>query len=274
MMPDITIDSINNDLSYYTDIVCLKTPYKNNTRSVSYSSNGSDDTNLLSVISEDHVASQDVVRLGLQLGLGPEAPEEVVIGPEVDAEACPEADVGSDYENETLTSSPPPSPRQLEQLEQLESIPQPHQKTHRRRKSVRFDKITIREYDLTVGDNPACTAGAPVSLSWTYNPRTVETFPVDVYESYRDGQRCGPEDLKLNERVRHRLLLEWDVPVSKIRRAERKCRLVQDQRRYTIECLVQEEQEREEREQEGRRNGGGPKLLRNIKETFSRIFSP
>jgi len=28
--------------------------------------------------------------------------------------------------------------------------------------SLQFDKIEIREYDLTVGDNPACTSGPPV----------------------------------------------------------------------------------------------------------------
>jgi hypothetical protein len=28
--------------------------------------------------------------------------------------------------------------------------------------SVKFDAISIREYDLTIGDNPSCTAGAPL----------------------------------------------------------------------------------------------------------------
>jgi hypothetical protein len=28
--------------------------------------------------------------------------------------------------------------------------------------SVKFDVISIREYDLTIGDNPSCTAGAPL----------------------------------------------------------------------------------------------------------------
>jgi len=28
--------------------------------------------------------------------------------------------------------------------------------------SVRFNQITIREYDIVIGDNPSCSSGAPI----------------------------------------------------------------------------------------------------------------
>lgn len=110
-------------------------------------------------------------------------------------------------------------------------------------RSVKFGNITIREYDVTVGDNPACSVGVPISLGWKYNPHH-EKYSVEVYERHRSGQRSDYEDLKLHEFVRLRILNEWNVPKSKIKRAERTCRIVKDQRQQTIEDLALEEEKK------------------------------
>ena len=111
-------------------------------------------------------------------------------------------------------------------------------------RSVSFGKITIREYDVTVGDNPACSVGVPISLGWKYNPHH-EIYPVEVYEKYRSGQRCDDSDeLKLHEFVRLRILNEWNVPKSKIKKAEKTCRIVKDQRQQTIEHLAEQAEKR------------------------------
>ena len=129
-------------------------------------------------------------------------------------------------------------------------------------RSVSFDKIIIREYDLIAGDNPACSSGAPISLGWKFNP-VHEQFPVEVYENYRDGQRNSHEHLKLNDRVRYRMLMERNISSSKIARAERRCRLVQEQRKQTIECLIEEEVVKKML----------PRFLSSVKESFQRLFS-
>ena len=104
-------------------------------------------------------------------------------------------------------------------------------------KSVKFGNISIREFDVTVGDNPACSSGVPISLSWNYNP-VHEEFPVEVFENYRDGQRCTPDELKLSERVRYQMLVdEWKVSKSKIARAERQCRQTKNERQESLESL-------------------------------------
>ncbi len=108
-------------------------------------------------------------------------------------------------------------------------------------KSVKFGNISIREFDVTVGDNPACSSGVPISLNWTYNP-VHEEFPVEVFENYRDGQRCSPDELKLSERVRYQMLVDdWKVSKAKIARAERKCRQTKNERQESLERFFADE---------------------------------
>lgn len=115
------------------------------------------------------------------------------------------------------------------------------------KKSVSFSKITIREYNVIAGDNPACSSGPPISLGWEYNRTYDEEYPVDVYEDYRCGQRWEcVEDLKLNERVRYRMLVEWNVSSSAIAKAEKQCRLIREQRKRTLSYLIQRGGDEEE----------------------------
>lgn len=53
-----------------------------------------------------------------------------------------------------------------------------HQKQQGRR--LRFGSITIRRYDRTIGDNPMCSKGIPISLDWTYQEES--ELPVEDYE--------------------------------------------------------------------------------------------
>mmetsp|Transcript_22609 Transcript_22609/g.28532 ORF Transcript_22609/g.28532 Transcript_22609/m.28532 type:complete len:160 (+) Transcript_22609:153-632(+) len=140
-------------------------------------------------------------------------------------------------------------------------------------RSVKFGKITIREYDVTVGDNPACSVGVPISLGWKYNPHH-EQYPVEVYERYRSGQRCDDSDeLKLHEFVRLRILNEWNVPKSKIKRAERTCRIVKDQRQQTIEDLALEEEKKRNLHYDSEYDYKfGNRRLKNLTGTFQKMF--
>mmetsp|Transcript_1108 Transcript_1108/g.1512 ORF Transcript_1108/g.1512 Transcript_1108/m.1512 type:complete len:257 (-) Transcript_1108:38-808(-) len=90
-------------------------------------------------------------------------------------------------------------------------------------RSVKFDKVIIREYDVTVGDNPSCSGGVPISLSYEYNPHHKE-ISIDQYEDARIGQRCNASGMRINMHVRqHRLMSIWGVPFSEIRKAEIEC---------------------------------------------------
>ncbi|KAL3906072.1 MAG: hypothetical protein SGARI_004168 [Bacillariaceae sp.] len=50
-------------------------------------------------------------------------------------------------------------------------------------KRVRFGFVTIRNYDVTMGDNPAVTCGPPISLNWTFDQ--IPALPVRDFEAFR-----------------------------------------------------------------------------------------
>ena len=82
-------------------------------------------------------------------------------------------------------------------------------------REVKFDKITIRTYNITAVEHPCCESGVPVGLSWEYNPRHTE-YSVDGYEKIRNGKRKGREKLLTTDGERYNLLLECDVPMDEI----------------------------------------------------------
>ena len=96
--------------------------------------------------------------------------------------------------------------------------------------SIKFDKITIRNYNRTITDNPSCSSGAPIGLSWEYDPQHIE-MPIDTYESIRDGYRRSKQQMQIPENVRFDLLRnEFNVPVQEIVNMTNNVRLIQRQR--------------------------------------------
>ncbi|KAL7527757.1 hypothetical protein ACHAXR_002118 [Thalassiosira sp. AJA248-18] len=62
-----------------------------------------------------------------------------------------------------------------------------------RKRRVRFGTVTIRDYDMILGDHPCCSCGPPVTIDWTY--RQNEPVDVDVYQfetvlSRKSLRRC------------------------------------------------------------------------------------
>ena len=49
---------------------------------------------------------------------------------------------------------------------------------HRDKKQVSFGRVLVRYYNMTLGVNPSCSIGAPVSLDWDFH----EDSPVQVDE--------------------------------------------------------------------------------------------
>mmetsp|Transcript_10065 Transcript_10065/g.12708 ORF Transcript_10065/g.12708 Transcript_10065/m.12708 type:complete len:203 (+) Transcript_10065:45-653(+) len=101
-------------------------------------------------------------------------------------------------------------------------------------RSVSFDQVEIREYSITIGDNPSCSNGPPLSLGWTYS-NDENHLPLDQYEQYRDGHRRPMHQMKVPARIRYDMLREWDVPTSVIANAQRECAEIQRQRSRTFD---------------------------------------
>jgi hypothetical protein len=63
----------------------------------------------------------------------------------------------------------------------------PHKKQLEFKKSVRFGDLVITEFPIILGDNPAVTMGAPVTIDWEAQGEV--SYKINVYESIRGTRR-------------------------------------------------------------------------------------
>jgi len=80
--------------------------------------------------------------------------------------------------------------------------------THTRQRPMRrcsFGSVSVREHEQTLGDNPSCLEGAPISLGWKVIVEKSSTL--DDYEKVRKDQRRRRSELVLSSAERRKLLV-------------------------------------------------------------------
>jgi hypothetical protein len=98
--------------------------------------------------------------------------------------------------------------------------------------TVQFDKITVREYGIILGDNPACRNGPSVSIGWEY-----DEFPeilVDDFESIREGNRRTKRGMLMDRTYRVKLLKRLGYADNEIIEAVRVNKKVHQARLQTL----------------------------------------
>jgi hypothetical protein len=124
-----------------------------------------------------------------------------------------------------------------------------------KQKSVSFDKVDIRFYERTVGNN-CCSSGAPITIGWRY--KEALNLSLDKLEAIREQKRVqNKEELRLSRQERRDLLLEWDIPLPEIAQAMHNADKIQRQRRATIQQM-----------EKGGGVGGVNKLVESISTTL------
>jgi hypothetical protein len=115
--------------------------------------------------------------------------------------------------------------------------PSPETKTILKKSSskVSFQNVTIREYDLTLGDNPSVSYGPPVSLDWNYSE--MKALSLDLYEGNRP-QRRSMRQMNINFYQRKHLLTMNGYTEEEIEQAKRNASKVRSQRAVTRQFLV------------------------------------
>jgi hypothetical protein len=81
-------------------------------------------------------------------------------------------------------------------------------------KQVRFGELTIHEHALELGDNPACSCGAPLTIGW--KAQNSSTRNLDLYEYMRGERRRGRKQLAMNVTDRAQLLLRSGYDINEI----------------------------------------------------------
>lgn len=98
------------------------------------------------------------------------------------------------------------------------------------RKSVSFQTIEIKEYNIVLGDHPSVTIGPPITIEW--KPVSSQILTVDEYEDAFQGERRRGQELRLPESIR-KSFLTGHHSEEEIARARKQVRKVQAQRNMT-----------------------------------------
>jgi len=102
----------------------------------------------------------------------------------------------------------------------LISNPKILNKRGKHERKVSFTMLSVREYDLVLGDNPSCSEGTPTALGW--NHADDQIFNLDEYEHNREPRRKISQ-LKMGPLIRREILCtKNEICENDIRRLERR----------------------------------------------------
>lgn len=109
------------------------------------------------------------------------------------------------------------------------------------KRNVSFTNLCVRQYGLTLGDNPAVSFGPPLSLTWEYEEE--RQIGLEDYEAQR-GKRRTSRQFNLNY-VDRRRILEKDggFTEEELRAAVREIEIIQKNRRKTVTNLYKSKYE-------------------------------
>lgn len=86
-------------------------------------------------------------------------------------------------------------------------------------KKVTFASVEVREYPIILGDSPACSKGAPISIDWDADAST--SYTIDEWESKRYFARRSKTDIRVPSATRVEWLLDAGYSTGRIYQAIR-----------------------------------------------------
>lgn len=102
---------------------------------------------------------------------------------------------------------------------------------------VYFSTLEIREYPITLGNNPGGVQGPPICLDWKHKEERTVFVSLDEYEGKREPRR-SENDLYIPECLRRWKLLEQGVSMRRMQKASKEADNVRKQRRKTIQIVT------------------------------------
>ena len=112
--------------------------------------------------------------------------------------------------------------------------------------------MRVREYEVTLGDNPSVSSGVPLSLGWRYDPiESVISLSGSFDGEADDRQRRAARELKLSDTQRHSLLLSNpSVSMENLSETLASTAVARLQRMETLNELRMEDARRRRRKEE------------------------
>mmetsp|Transcript_31396 Transcript_31396/g.66872 ORF Transcript_31396/g.66872 Transcript_31396/m.66872 type:complete len:256 (-) Transcript_31396:229-996(-) len=97
------------------------------------------------------------------------------------------------------------------------------------KRHISFHQVTVRDYDMVLGDHPSCSYGPPVTLGWHY----IEYEPLDLNEyEYHHARRRPLRALMLNY-YRRMNILGVENSVAELKKATKEVNRTKLQRAIT-----------------------------------------
>lgn len=98
--------------------------------------------------------------------------------------------------------------------------------------AVSFQNVTVRQYDVTIGDNPSVSYGTPVSLDWNYSEGV--SLDLNEFESNRLGNRRSRREMHMNHYVRKNFLLHGcGYSAEEVKKAQKNANKIRNKREIT-----------------------------------------
>jgi hypothetical protein len=112
--------------------------------------------------------------------------------------------------------------------------------------------MRVREYEVTLGDNPSVSSGVPLSLGWRYDPiESVISLSGSFDGEADDRQRRAARELKLSDTQRHSLLLSNpSVSMEDLSETLASTAVARLERRETLDEIRMEDARRRRRRKE------------------------
>jgi len=102
--------------------------------------------------------------------------------------------------------------------------------------SASFSTIQIREYPITLGNNPGGLKGPPITLEWKHDDEKTLVISLEDYEKTRPPRR-DESDLYIPEYLRRWRLLEKGFTMKEMQKAASDAKSTRQQRKKTIQKL-------------------------------------
>lgn len=96
---------------------------------------------------------------------------------------------------------------------------------------IKFSTIEVREFNRTLGDNPACTDGPPIALDWDFIDK--KSMSIDEYEANRLPRKAHRHLLLSMHTRRNIMSRQYGYTVEELADVENTVRLVQKKREKT-----------------------------------------
>jgi hypothetical protein len=120
-------------------------------------------------------------------------------------------------------------------IAKVDEVPVVKEKTSKSKRSISFDKVSVRIYERILSANPSCTSGPPVGIGWNYAPE--KHYLLDAFELHRMGNRRSKAKLLLTRSVRESMLLELGYKQQDLAQAVRITIRSKNQRKQTVNNL-------------------------------------